>query len=82
MPRFYFDAEDGGQFCDPDGTELADFAAAKREAYKILCQLLPTKAGHVLENGAFVLTVSDADRLVLMRLELSTILSPAVSGGR
>jgi len=77
MPRYYFDAQDGAQFCDPDGTELPNFAAAKREAYKILCQLLPGKEAHVLESGTFTLTLSDEDRLVLMTLDVATTLSPA-----
>lgn len=80
MPRFYFDAEDGGVFIDPDGTDLPDFDAAKREALRILCQLLPVKGQH-LEHGDFTITVSDHERMVLMKITVAALFSPAVTTG-
>jgi hypothetical protein len=81
MPRYYFDAEDGGQFCDPEGTELADFNAAQLEAYRIVCQLLPLKIAHLASGAAFTVTVSNADRLALMRVDVTSTLSPAGASG-
>jgi hypothetical protein len=82
MPRYYFDAEDGGQFCDPEGTELVDFEAAQLEAYRIVCQLLPLKTDHLATGAAFTITVSDTDRLTLMRVDVTSTFSPAATSGK
>lgn len=40
MPRYYFDVWEGGEFrLDSDGEELADDAAAEREARRILAEI-------------------------------------------
>jgi len=42
MPRFFFHTRNGLQVRDEVGTQLPDLKAARREAVKILCQILPT----------------------------------------
>lgn len=81
MPRYYFDARDSCAFFDPEGSELADIAAAKREAFEIFSQLLPGKESHVLDSGPFTVTLLDENRLVLMTLEVAATLSPTNKGG-
>lgn len=40
MPRYYFDVWEGGEFrLDSDGEELADDAAAEREARRLLAEI-------------------------------------------
>lgn len=71
MPKFFFDTADGRAFHDPDGTNLADFAAAQLEAVQILCQLLPGHEMKALGEDGFVVTVSDAQRQPLMKLSVA-----------
>ncbi len=40
MPRYHFHTEDGRCFPDPEGTELPDLDAAKREAQTVLGEIL------------------------------------------
>lgn len=82
MPRFYFDTADGKPFRDDDGAELADLLAAKTEVYRILTQMIPLHQHRLMEGEAFTVTMSDAERLTLLTVEVVTTLSPALARGR
>ena len=63
MPLYYFDVHDGDQSShDDEGVHLADLAAARVEAQR----LLPDLVRHDVENNAdrksYVVLVTDEDR--------------------
>lgn len=82
MPRFYFDTENGQAVPDADGTELTDLRAAKHEAYKVLCQLIPLHQDRLMGGETFTLRLCDEDRLLLLTVEVVSTLAPALSPPR
>lgn len=75
MPRYYFHIRsDDGLIRDPDGTELADLAAARLEAEDAARDLLADllREGKVLDGQVFEIT--DGEGEVLERLALRSVL--------
>ncbi len=62
MPRFYFDTEDGRCVRDPDGTELSDVQAARREGLSILGEILRYQGEEFWKTAQFRVIVSNAAR--------------------
>lgn len=77
MPRYHFTAEDGRTYPDKHGIELADTAAARVHALRVLGELLVEAPEAFWAQEALSLTVCDADRLTLFRLEVMAVVSPA-----
>lgn len=77
MPRIFFHAEAKRRFHDSDGTELPDRQAARLEAMRILCQIIPTLADEILACGTLKLTVTDETGLVLFVFDLDFTEAPA-----
>jgi hypothetical protein len=67
MPRFYFNSTDGGRYCDPEGVQLADEAAARREAIRYLAELLVDGEVALSGNGLRVdVTGEDGEPLFVV----------------
>lgn len=58
MPRFYFHAEDGRCFPDPEGSELANLAVAKDVGLKVFGEILQQEPGLFWPTQLFKLHVS------------------------
>ena len=78
MPRFYFHTEDGRRFPDDEGTELANTAAAKDEATRILGEILKDDSEMLWATKDLRITVQDADHLTLFIIDTSVVESPSV----
>jgi len=82
MPRFHFHAEDGGGYPDEEGVELAGLSDARRQAVRMLGELLREQPDRFWEAGGLVLTVTDDRGLVLFVLDASATLAPAAGGSQ
>jgi hypothetical protein len=80
MRRYFFHTEDGRPFHDEEGTLLADDAAARVEAARVLGQLMNEQAATVWQDGEFRLTVTDERGVILFVLDIAALLSPAAGG--
>ena len=73
MPRYFFHSEDGRLDYDQNGTELADPAAARREAVQFAGALLKDRAQAVWEGTRWRLLVTDEDKTILFTIEVNTV---------
>lgn len=76
MPRYFFHTEDGESFEDTEGTELTDLETAKRQAAGFLAELLRGNSDALWHTGDFSVIVTDADKLVLFRIDVTGTVSP------
>ena len=82
MPRFHFNVFDGISNLDHIGTELRTWAEARLEAIR--------RAGEILKDDPMALAlgeewrmeVTDAEGLVLFRLDFCVAQAPAILGMR
>jgi hypothetical protein len=77
MSRFYFHAENGDLHRDEDGLELRTLADARREAARVLGELLNERPDAIWADGGLRLTVTDDQNLTLFALEVAATLAPA-----
>jgi hypothetical protein len=82
MPRFYFHTEDGGVQPDEDGVDVISMADARRQAVRMLGELLQEQPERFLEDGGLKLTVTDERGLVLFVLDASATDAPAGAAPR
>jgi hypothetical protein len=82
MPRYFFHTEDGQCFPDEIGTELANLAAAQREAVKILGQLIKDDPDLFLQTEAFRVIIQDETGLTLYLIDVTGVRSPAAMVAR
>lgn len=61
MPRYFFDSIDGDRFHDDEGMDLADDAAARREALVLLGEVLRERGDAFWKTGRFTLSVRNED---------------------
>ena len=80
MPRYFFHTEDGRAFHDGDGTRLADDAAARIQAARVLAQLLIERPADVWKDDPFQITVTDERGVTLFSLDITALRSPAAGG--
>jgi hypothetical protein len=59
LPRYFFHTENGRRLRDSEGTELADLAAARREAIAFLGDSIRTRGSPLIEDGCFRIIVTD-----------------------
>lgn len=71
MPRFFFHAEDGHLFCDPEGAELPSVDAARAEGVRVFSEVLRDAPDRFLEEERFRLHVTDAKGQVVYQLDLN-----------
>ncbi len=77
MSRFYFHTEDGVAHRDDEGVELRTLADARREAVRVLGEMLKEQPDTFWTDGGLKLTVADEDDLLLFALEVSATVSAA-----
>jgi len=77
MSRFYFHAENGGAHRDEEGLELHTLAEARRQAARVLGELLKERPDAIWADGGLKLTVTDDRDLTLFALEVAATVAPA-----
>jgi hypothetical protein len=67
LPRYHFHVQDGVHVPDREGSELADVAAARAEAVRLLGELLQDRPGEFWNSGhlAVIVESEGATRFVL-----------------
>ncbi|MCE4226563.1 hypothetical protein HCU64_22735 [Methylobacterium sp. C25] len=78
MPRFHFHIYDGFTARDPNGTELPDYAAARRMALRVAGELISEEGREVKLGEEWRLEVTDDADLVLFRIDFNITEAPAV----
>jgi hypothetical protein len=78
MPRYFFNAQDGRPYPDDTGIELAGPDEAQVSAVKALTEMVREFHDEFVADEVFTLTVTDEDGLVLYRLDLAGLKSPAL----
>lgn len=82
MARYHFHTKDGRQVLDEDGTELASMGDARRAALRYLSDILRDDTGEFWTDGAFSITTTDDNGLVLFDLQLVGTDAPALKTTR
>lgn len=77
MPRYHFHIEDGRSFPDHDGTELPDLESARIEAIRLFGGLLRDDAPTFWNGDDWIMTVTDADQLILFSVNFMAFDAPA-----
>jgi hypothetical protein len=77
MPIYHFNIHDGTSHPDPDGHELADIEAAKREAVSLSGNLIREMGSEFWDGEGWTMEVSDHTGLILFALYFSASMSPA-----
>jgi len=73
MPQYFFHIDEGRHHTDTDGVELADLEAARKEALRIIGELMVDNAmGDIWSGGEWVMTVADETGRELFSIRLST----------
>ena len=70
MPRYHFLTSDGVVHLDPEGMQLADIDAARREAVMFAGECLRDEAQTFVDERRFDVTVSDDDGLALFTISI------------
>lgn len=69
MPRYHFNVEDGQSIPDPEGTELPDLNAARREAVRLAGRLLDDDPEQFWSHGLWSVVVTDDAGRTLFTLD-------------
>ncbi|WP_423794589.1 DUF6894 family protein [Methylobacterium durans] len=73
MPRYFFHIDEGRHHTDAVGVELADLNAARREALRVIGELMIDNAlGDIWSGREWVMTVADEASRELFSIRLST----------
>ena len=81
MPRYHYNIYDGRSTLDAVGTELPDLTAARREAIRTAGRILDDEAQREALGADWCMEVTDAQGLLLFRLDFHVTEAPAVSQG-
>jgi hypothetical protein len=74
MPQYFFHIDGARHYLDTDGVELADLAAARMEALRIIRELMmDSMADDLWSGGEWVMTVADEAAQNLFSIRLSTL---------
>ena len=76
MPRYHFSSVDGQRDPDPEGTELADLAAARQLAVQYAGEVLQSDPAIVWHNGQWRVEVTDDEGVLLFTLLTLAIDAP------
>lgn len=79
MERFLFSLADGDPHIDDEGLALPDVRAARLEAARFLGDALHARAEEFWRDGRWVLTVTDAQGLVLFSIYVDAVAAAAMS---
>ena len=75
MPHYFFHIDAARHYADTDGVELADLAAARREALRIIGELMiDNTMDDLWSGGEWVMTVADEAERNLFGIRLSAAL--------
>ncbi|WP_395671759.1 DUF6894 family protein [Phenylobacterium sp.] len=70
MPRYFFHSRDGETYRDPEGVELPDAHAARREAIRFFAELMAEEGEGFWATAKLEMTVTDDAGAVLVVLTL------------
>ncbi|MGT2479040.1 DUF6894 family protein (plasmid) [Methylobacterium oryzae CBMB20] len=74
MPQYFFHIDGARHYLDTDGVELADLAAARMEALRIIRELMmDSMTDDLWSGGEWVMTVADEAARNLFSIRLSTL---------
>ena len=79
MPRYHFHVADGRDYPDLQGTELADLAAARREALRFAGALLADQDVSFWSGEEWSMRVTDATDLTLFTLMFIATNAPSTA---
>jgi hypothetical protein len=71
MPRYFFNTVDGRRFPDEEGADLADLAAARAKATRVLGELLKEQPQDLWDTGRLAIEVTDEGGARVLVLEVS-----------
>ena len=77
MPRFFFHHLNGAVTRDGVGLELADMAAVRHEAVRVLAEALGKDPASFWPVGTRQMTVADDEDLTLFTLDVTATFAPA-----
>ena len=78
MPRYHFHLSDGVADADVEGHDLPDLDSARRDAARLVGQLLLDKPAEFWAEGHWVLTVTDAHELALFTIRVAANDAPVL----
>lgn len=78
MPRYHFNLHDHRFVPDPEGSELANLHAAKRQAIKLAASILSVCPEEFLESSNWRVEVTNSDGVLLFTIGLAMSLAPGV----
>lgn len=78
MPRFFFNIYDGQDLRDQDGQVLPDWPSAQRLAIRYAGEVLQNDNERIAPDEDWRMEVTDEAGLVLLRLDFSIMLAPAL----
>jgi hypothetical protein len=78
MPRFHFHVHDGYSALDVEGTELADWQAARLEAIRLAGDILKHDAHRIALGEDWRIEVTDGAGLILFQMTFLVVESPAM----
>ena len=81
VPRFHFNISDGHPTIDEQGTELANYEAARRQAIALAGTVLVEESREPHVGNEWRVEVTDEKGLILYRLDIGIAESPAVPKG-
>lgn len=76
MPLYFFHSQDGDVVIDPDGTECADYSAAKVEAVRLMGGLIAEQPEDFWGSESMKLMVTNESGMLLFALDLSCVEAP------
>ena len=71
LPLFYFDTSNGIMELDQEGTELADVESARKQAVRLVGEMLRYDGTAVWQGGGLVVQVSDQARAPLFTVRVT-----------
>ena len=78
MPRFHFHVHDGYSALDVEGTEFADWQAARLEAIRLAGDILKHDAHRIALGEDWRIEVTDGAGLILFQMTFLVVESPAM----
>ena len=78
VPRFHFNVYDGYSAPDPEGVELVDLRAARKEAIVLAGSLIRDEGARLRPGEDWRMEVTDESGLLLCQLNFAVVEAPAI----
>ena len=77
MPRYHFNLHDHRFVPDPEGSDLVDLEAAKRQAIRLAASILSVRPEEFLHSAEWRVEVTDSGGILLFTVGLAVTSAPA-----